>query len=137
MSVKLEGKTLEVYKFLVRRGRPLGVREIQRAIRLKSPSLALYHLRKLEEMGLVERLEGGKYCVKNYVKIDALKHFLLIGRLAIPRLLFYSVFLTSLSIFYCTLMDWNNVSMTEVLGLIIVAFSTFFLWLETLRMLKE
>jgi DNA-binding transcriptional ArsR family regulator len=54
----LRGTTLEVYRFLLKGSRPLGAREIQRALKFSSPSLAVYHLSKLEEIGLVKKENG-------------------------------------------------------------------------------
>ncbi len=36
----LKGTTLEVYRFLLKSGKPVGVRGVQRALNLSSPSLA-------------------------------------------------------------------------------------------------
>ena len=137
MSNDLRGRTLEVYKHLLRKGRPVGVREIQRALKLKSPSLALYHLKKLEEMGLVEKTYEGKYFVKNPVKVDVLKDFLIIGKYAVPRFLFYSVFTSSLTIFYISSINLGKATLGELLGLIIAVATSIIFWYETLRILRE
>lgn len=83
----LKGTTLEVYRFLLRSGKPLGTREVQRALDLSSPSLAVYHLTKLEEAGLLKR-ENGDYVVCKVILEDLVKlhHFL------VPRFLFYAIF---------------------------------------------
>ncbi|MBT0159791.1 helix-turn-helix transcriptional regulator [Candidatus Bathyarchaeota archaeon A05DMB-2] len=83
----LRGTTLEVYLFLIKAGKPVGVREIQRALKLSSASVATYHLVKLEEAGLLRQEEGG-YTVTKVILKDTIRisHFL------IPRYFFYSVF---------------------------------------------
>ena len=48
----LRGTTLDVYRFLLKRKEPVGAREVQRVLNLSSPSLATYHLSKLEDVGL-------------------------------------------------------------------------------------
>jgi len=83
----LKGTTLKVYLFLLRKGEPVGVREVQRALNLSSPSIALYHLSKLEDAGLVKG-ERGNY----YVNRVVLESHVKIGRLLIPRYFFYSTF---------------------------------------------
>lgn len=83
----LKGTTLKVYLFLLRRREPAGVREVQRALNLSSPSIAFYHLSKLEDAGLVKG-ERGEYRVNRVVLESSVK----IGRLLIPRYLFYSTF---------------------------------------------
>jgi Uncharacterized protein conserved in archaea len=75
---KLRGKTLQVYIYMLRAGRPVGVRELQRALGFSSPSVA-HHLEKLREMGLVLRDEGNRYLVQEKVDVGILKMFVLVG----------------------------------------------------------
>jgi hypothetical protein len=83
----LRGTTLEVYRFLLRQNKPVGTRELQRALNLSSSSVATYHLTKLEDAGLLKREAGGfsvaKYLLENSIKIS---------RFLIPRYFFYVVF---------------------------------------------
>jgi len=95
----LKGTTLKVYRFLLKSGKPVGVREVQRALRLSSPSLAAYHLSKLEEAGLLRR-EKGNYSVDKVF----LKGMVKIRRFLIPRYLFYSVSAISALIVELTLL---------------------------------
>lgn len=83
----LKGTTLAVYRYLLKNNKPVGAREIQRKLVLSTPSLAVYHLSKLEEMDLV-RKEGSGFIVNKVVTDNNVKvrHFL------VPRFLFYSVF---------------------------------------------
>ena len=83
----LRGTTLEVYRFLLKSGKPVGTREVQRALDLSSPSLAVYHLSKLEDVGLLKHVNGG-YVVDKVVLEDGIK----VRRFLIPRFLFYAIF---------------------------------------------
>ena len=83
----LKGSTREVYRFLLKSGKPAGAREIQRALNLSSPSLAAYHLTKLEEAGLLKK-ENGSYVIDRVVLEDCVK----VSRFLIPRFLFYAIF---------------------------------------------
>jgi DNA-binding transcriptional ArsR family regulator len=94
----LRGTTLKVYRFLLKSNKPVGVREVQRALNLSSPSLAAYHLSRLEEVGLLKR-EKSDYMVDKVF----LKSMIRIRRFLIPRYLFYSVFAISAFIFELTL----------------------------------
>ena len=90
----LKGTSLDVYRLLLKTNKPLGIREIQRALDLSSPSVAQYHLSKLENVGLLKR-ENGNYVVnrfisENYVKIS---HFF------VPRFVFYCFFSTGILFF--------------------------------------
>jgi len=79
----LRGTTLEVYRFLLKSSKPVGVRELQRALDLSSSSVATYHLSKLEDAGLLKRQDGGfavdKFLLENSIKIS---------RFLIPRYFF-------------------------------------------------
>jgi hypothetical protein len=81
------GTTLEVYRFLLKSNRSIGVREVQRTLHLSTPSLATYHLLKLEETGLV-RKEKSEFIVCKVILEDCIRF----RRFLIPRYLFYSVF---------------------------------------------
>src|SRR5512139_552229 len=70
----LKGTTLEVYRFLLKSSKPVGTRELQRALNLSSSSVATYHLTKLEDAGLLKREAGGftvsKYLLENSIKVN-------------------------------------------------------------------
>lgn len=83
----LRGTALDIYRFLLKTREPLGIREIQRALNLSSPSVAQYHLTKLERAGLLKR-EAGNYVINKVMLENCIK----ISRFLIPRYLFYSVF---------------------------------------------
>lgn len=83
----LRGTTLDIYSLLLKTGKPLGIREIQRILDLSSPSVAQYHLSKLEDAGFLKR-EGGNYAVNRVVLDNRVK----ISCFLIPRYLFYSIF---------------------------------------------
>ncbi len=85
----LEGKTLNVYSYAVKEGKPVGPREVMRAMNLSSPSVAYWHLQKLEACGLLEKNAYGEYVVKEKVNISG---HLWIGRSLVPRLMCYSLF---------------------------------------------
>jgi DNA-binding transcriptional ArsR family regulator len=95
MESEIHGTTLRVYWYLFRNAKPVGVRETQRALSMSSPSTALYHLEKLRELGVTEKDEIGQYFLKEQVQVGTLRMFLRIGRLILPRYLFYAIFLTT------------------------------------------
>ncbi len=85
----LRGLTLKVYLFVLKRRKPVGVREVQRGLELSSPSLASYHLAKLEESGFLKR-EGSGYVVNKLVIGEMIR----LGSILLPRYLFYATFFT-------------------------------------------
>ena len=96
LEYSLRGKAWKVYWFLLKTGSPVGVREVQRALRFSSPSIAFHHLEQLRELGLVEKQEvGGHYALVGQVKIGVLRHYVKLGKLLFPRFFFYALFSTA------------------------------------------
>jgi hypothetical protein len=85
----LEGKTLSVYSYMVKENKPVGPREVMRATNLSSPSVAYFHLQKLEASGLLQKNSYGEYVVTEKVSVSG--HFW-IGKNLVPRLMCYSLF---------------------------------------------
>lgn len=97
LQAQLAGNTLRVYVYAMKNGK-VGVREVQRALGFADASLAQYHINKLTEMGLL-RDAGGQYEVAAEVKVDVLRDFLKIGKLLVPRFIFYGMFFTIFTVF--------------------------------------
>jgi hypothetical protein len=89
----LEGKTLTVYSYVVKEGKPVGPREVMRGVNLSRPSVAYWHLQKLEGCGLIEKNKYGEYVLKEKVNISG---HLWIGRNLVPRLMCYSLFFSGI-----------------------------------------
>lgn len=92
----LRGKDWKVYWLLLKNGRPMSVREVQKNLRFSSPSVAQHHLEQLRELGLVAKQDiGGNYSLVSEVKIGVLRHFVKLGKMLFPRYFFYAVFCTT------------------------------------------
>jgi predicted DNA-binding transcriptional regulator len=97
----LRGKAWKVYWLLLKTGRPMSVREVQKALHFSSPSVAQHHLEQLRELGLVQKQNiGSHYLLINEVKIGVLRHFVKLGRIMFPRYFFYALFSTTFYIIY-------------------------------------
>jgi len=83
----LRGLTLKVYHYVLKSGHETGIREVQRALKLSSPTLAVYHLEKLEQAGLLKKSDLGYTVDKVYVR-----NLVRLRRLLIPRYFFYALF---------------------------------------------
>ena len=83
----LVGPTLKVYKALLTAKEPLSARGIQKLLHMSTPSLAVFHLEKLEHSGLVSKSEDGYYSVSRLY----LRHYFRLRRFLIPRFVFHSV----------------------------------------------
>ena len=92
---ELEGTTLNVYSCMVREGKPMGPRETMRLADLSSPSVAYWHLQKLEALGLIAKNQYGEYFVKEKVNISG---HLWVGKTLVPRLIFYAFFFVGILI---------------------------------------
>jgi predicted DNA-binding transcriptional regulator len=92
----LRGKDWKVYWLLLKSGRPMSVREVQKLLHFSSPSVSQHHLEQLRQLGLVAKQDvGGNYVLVSEVKIGVLKHFIKLGKLLFPRYFFYAVFSTT------------------------------------------
>jgi len=124
----LRGTTLEVYRFLLKSNKPVGTRELQRALSLSSPSVATYHLSKLEDAGLLRRESGGftvsKFLLENSVKVN---------RFLIPRFLFYTIFAFAALAVELTLMKPAQLTREYVFSVIITGILALFCTYETIK----
>ncbi|MFX0114319.1 MAG: hypothetical protein ACFFB3_07215 [Candidatus Hodarchaeota archaeon] len=85
LALTIRGTTLMVYYLLLRNSAALGTRQVARHLGFSSPSLAQYHLQRLEDEGLIQKTADGKYYVAKPILFGPLKHFLQVGRVYIPR----------------------------------------------------
>ena len=85
---RLQGVTLKVYLYVVKKKGLAGPRDVMRSVHLSSPSVAYRHLQKLENMGLLTKNELGNYVVKEKV---AVRGYVWIGRYIVPNPLVYSL----------------------------------------------
>ena len=131
----LKGNTLRVYWFLLRSSNGVvGARETQRALSFSSPALAVYHLDKLAELGLVKK-NHGEYRLVKTVKVGILKQFVRLGALMLPRYLLYATMFTALLVFYLT--QFRRVDFYSVFALILASLATGVMWYETFRAWKQ
>jgi hypothetical protein len=133
---EIHGTTLRVYWYLFKSAKPVGVRETQRALSMSSPSVALYHLEKLRELGVAEKDSRGEYGLKEQVQVGSLKAFLKVGHLILPRYLFYAVFLSTAVIAYC-IAAIVQTGAVEPAAVVLGAAGAAFSWYECMRMWKD
>jgi DNA-binding transcriptional ArsR family regulator len=133
---ELRGSTLRVYWYLFRKGQGVGVREVQRALGMASPSTALHHLEKLSGLGLIGKDTYGQYVMLKDVRVGSLRSFTRLGTLILPRYTFYAAFFSTSLLIYVFREGFtgsvHNV-MALVFGLSAVAVS----WYETARIWFE
>jgi hypothetical protein len=112
----------------------VGVREVQRALEFSSPTLALYHLDKLKDLGLVSK-DSGEYTLIKEVKVDVLKQFLKLGRVFVPRFALYAALFTVLFVYYVVILP--DFSLFTLFGLIFGGLGSAIFWFETWKAWRQ
>ncbi|MFQ6077098.1 MAG: ArsR family transcriptional regulator [Candidatus Bathyarchaeia archaeon] len=120
--------TLKVYLFVLKHEGPIRTREIQRGLKLSSPSLAAYHLNKLEDAGLLKR-EGGDYVVDRVF----LRSVVRLGRMLIPRYFFYTVFFVSALILELTVFRPETLTSLYFFSVVVTVASALAFCYETVK----
>ena len=115
VDYELRGKTLQVYLYLLRYGKAVGVREIQKELGFSSPSVAFHHLDKLVGLGVVEKDQYERYVLARKVDSGILHSFVSIGGVTLPRLGFYAAFFTTIAAAYL-LVNRNLLDLYAVIG---------------------
>lgn len=87
-GIQLEGITLSVYLYVVKRGRPVGPRDVMKGVKLSSPSVAYRHLQKLEDAGYLAKNEYGEYTVMRKANI---RGYVWLGRRLLPKMWLYAL----------------------------------------------
>ncbi|MGQ9640966.1 MAG: ArsR family transcriptional regulator [Candidatus Bathycorpusculaceae bacterium] len=133
LDYALRGKAWKVYWLLLKTGRPMSVREVQKALRFSSPSVAQHHLEQLRELGLVQKQDvGSHYFLINEVKIGVLRHFVKLGRVMFPRYFFYAMFSTTFYVIYLLLL-MQNFTRENLFIITFGAIVSAIFWYEALR----
>lgn len=97
---------MSVYALLLSQGE-MGVRDVQRALRFSSPSLALHHLTKLSDLDLVRKDEHGIYSISKTVRVGSLSLFIKFGSILLPRFLFLgTLFIAMLVVYSIFFLRW-------------------------------
>jgi hypothetical protein len=133
---ELKGKTLLVYMHILKAGQDaVGVREVQRTLGFSSPSVASYHLQKLEELGLIKN-EHGDYVLVREIKVGVLRSFVNVGGYMLPRYLFYAVLVTTMLITFLVMNPFEPTRLyvtTVIMGVV----PTIAFWYETIRIWRS
>ncbi|MCD6446059.1 hypothetical protein J7L49_04675 [Candidatus Bathyarchaeota archaeon] len=137
LESELKGKTLLVYWYILKSSsHVVGVREVQRALKFSSPSIAVYHLEKLKDLGLIRKKPTGEYILKEEVKVGLLRFFTHLGRFLVPRYLFYSIWISTMLITYLIFYGFNG-SIHNFYALMFGLIASIILWFETVRLWRE
>lgn len=136
LESELKGKTLLVYWYLLQEPmHTVGIREVQRALGFSSPSIAVHHLEKLQDLGLVNKRGTGEYVLEEEVKVGILKLFAHMGRFMVPRYLFYSLLFTTMLATYLAVCVMAEI-FPSYYALVFGCMGSIIFWFETVRVWK-
>jgi DNA-binding transcriptional ArsR family regulator len=133
IEYELRGKTLTIYLYMLKQGKPVGVREVQRDLKLSSPSVAFHHLDKLVRLGVVEQDPLGNYVILKKVDPGILQAFVNVGKFSLPRVGFYAVFFTTIAVAYVV----SNLKFLDVYALIGTFGAAAVFWYELFRIWRR
>jgi len=131
-KVELGGTTLRVYRYLYRMGKPCGIREIQRGLGLSSPSVAVYHVRKLLDAGMIREEQGGQKEAEERSAADVEKgsgyvvdrmiyeNMIRIRRSLIPFQVAYSMFFATALVILIVLLRPSVISGAYIFSLFVI-----------------
>ena len=131
----IKGNTLRVYLFVLRSG-PCELRDVQRGLKLSTPSLAFYHLSKLVEVGVVNRTEDGRYVVVNDISADLLDGYVKFGRRIVPQLFLVTLMFTGILVYYAYLVWRVPLDLDDVVT-VVYSLSIVVLWYETIKIWRR
>jgi len=135
IASELKGNMLRVYWHLLRSPNGVaGVRETQKSLGFSSPALAAYHLDKLMELGLVQKVRG-EYRLVRVVNVGVLKQFVKLGSFILPRYTLYATMFTTLLIFYVS--QIRQLNFYSFFALIFGILATGISWYETVRAWRQ
>jgi DNA-binding transcriptional ArsR family regulator len=127
----LYGTRRKIYYYILKQKNAVSIRKIQRDLNLSSPSLVQYHLKKLEEDGLIKETEKG-YVVSKVVLSDYIKF----ANFLIPISAFLaSFFLTSLIILLLFLR--THIIAAQVFSDIIISISAAIFMYDVIKKYRE
>lgn len=133
----LRGNTLRVYWYLLQQPTHMvGIRQVQRALGFSSPSVAVHHLEKLHDLGLVRKKGTGEYVLEEEVKVGILRFFMHIGHFLVPRYLFYSILFSTMLTTYLVLCVTGLIT-PSFYALMFGLISSVAFWFETLKLWRS
>ncbi|MDT7900961.1 MAG: winged helix-turn-helix domain-containing protein [Acidianus sp.] len=122
----------KIYYYLLKQGKPTGLKKIQRDLGISSPSLVHYHLRRLEEQGLVKETPEG-YIINKVI----LSEFVKVANHLIPISAFWSSFFLTSLVLEIALLLTGRIIDSAVFGSIIVGISSTLSVKELIKKYKE
>ena len=132
---ELRGNTLRVYWYMLGKNEPVGVREVQRALGMSSPSVAAHHLGKLVSLDLTAKLSDNSYELTKIVKVGVLRNFVAYRGILLPRYMFVAMFFTMYTLAYSVLTFMAPIGVFDrFVAFGVGAVGALFAWFESYRL---
>ncbi len=128
----LTGNTVRVYRYAIKQRKPIGIRQVQRALKLSSPTLAAFHLEKLEQAGLLKQTPDG-YIVEKLV----LENFVRFRQLLFPKYLFYFAAFTTSVLLQIILFRPTQITREYLFSTTMLALAAIYFAFETIATLQK
>ena len=137
LEPELRGNTLRVYWYMLSKNSSVGVREVQRAIGMSSPSVASHHLGKLESLELIQKNPDNTYELRKLVKVGILQNFIAFRGVMLPRYSFVAIFFSVYTLGYFLMTLGIPLGQFDrYIGLGVGVAGAIFAWFETYRLWK-
>ncbi|MHA2029559.1 MAG: hypothetical protein ACW99A_06630 [Candidatus Kariarchaeaceae archaeon] len=138
---ELSGVRLRVFCYLLKQNEPVGVRETQRSLGLKTASHANYHLQKLVELKMVKQTpQNSYYLLPDYkiksIRVNVLTDYLLIRGKFWPRTVFFASYLFFSLIIALILSYSDSIQILKIYGFISLVVSLIVTIFEVRRQLN-
>ena len=134
---ELRGNTLRVYWYMLSQKESVGVREVQRAIGMSSPSVSSHHLSKLVSLELIEKKPDNSYEVSRVVKVGVLKNFIDFRGRFLPRYVFVAIFFSAYTLAYFVLGLITYPGLYDrYIAIAVGVIGALFAWIESIRLWK-
>jgi len=113
-----------------------SVKSVQEALGLSVPTLAMYHLEKLVDLGLVRKNGDGNYHVvpKSF---GILKLFVIVGTWIVPRTLFIGIVFAVMSVVFLTYLPDNEQLIWALIPSVIGLVASIYQTVRSYRLLKK
>jgi predicted DNA-binding transcriptional regulator len=128
----LHGTTMRVYRYIYKTGSAVRVNELQRALKLSSPSVAHYHVDKLLQLGLIREGQDG-YVIDKVVFENVIKF----RRLSIPFQTAYVAFFAASLIVLIAFMRPPVITSAYFFAAAVIAVALIISLYETFRTLAK
>lgn len=105
-SAALRGTALQIYRPFLKNNKPFGIRAVQRALNLSSPSVAQYHLERLRILDLLKK-ERGNFIISKVILENSIR----VKRFLVPKYIFWFMFAAVILLLELTLLRPPEITM--------------------------